>query len=173
MKTRSAILMLLAVAGSLTAQTAKKATDKTASTSKASATKKTETEVINLAPIGLPVKMTVPKGTMAVAGPYSNSIKGPDNFEISVDETSIDVAAMKAKVEADKMTTFQKYLASDTHGFVYSSKIMSNEPCHFEYFLTIGGKVYRFYDKRNTPLTEAQVMPMYDAVKSVAKYLGN
>ena len=164
MKTRSAILMLLAVAGSLTAQTAKKATDKTASTSKASATKKTETEVINLAPIGLPVKMTVPKGTMAVAGPYSNSIKGPDNFEM---------AAMKAKVEADKMTTFQKYLASDTHGFVYSSKIMSNEPCHFEYFLTIGGKVYRFYDKRNTPLTEAQVMPMYDAVKSVAKYLGN
>lgn len=146
-------------AGIVYAQTAKKpATAATAS--------KTGTEVIDLTEVGIPAKMTVPKGVKGVVGKYDNSIKGPGNFEISIEDAEMDIAAQRAKTEKDDMTKFGKYLATDANGFMYVATIMGRETCHFEYILNLGGKSFRLYDKRVTPLTQADVTPMYEAAKS-------
>ncbi len=157
----SLLSVTVMVAGITYAQTAKKA----APAAKA-ATAKTETEVIDLASVEIPAKMTVPKGVKAVVGKYDNSIQGPGNFEISIETAEMTIAEQRTKTEKDDMTKFVKYLAQDANGFMYTAKIMGRDVCHFEYILNVGGKSFRLYDKRVSPLTEEQVKPMYEAAKS-------
>ena len=158
----SLLSVTVMAAGIAYAQTAKKATPApTAATAQ-----KTETEVIDLSNVEIPAKMSVPKGVKGEVGKYDNSIKGPNNFEISIENAEMTIAEQRAKTEKDDMTKFVKYLAQDANGFMYMAKIMGRDVCHFEYILNVGGKSFRLYDKRVSPLTEEQVKPMYEAAKS-------
>ena len=125
------------------------------------------TETIDLSAIEIAATMKAPKGFEAIAGPYDNSIKGPDGYEISIEDAEINIAAQRKKTEGDDLTKFIKYVATDPNGFMYEAEIMGKKVVHFEYIVTIGGKSYRMYDKRVAPLTKEQVQPMYDAVKSI------
>jgi len=138
-----------------------------ASKSTSTATKSPATTTIDLSSIGMNATMTVPAGVQAVEGKYDNSIKGPGNFEISIETTGQTIEQVKKNTQADDMNIFQKFLATDANGFMYTSKIMGETPAHFEYIATIGDVTYRFYDKRVTPLTPAQLQPMYDAIKTL------
>lgn len=131
------------------------------------AASKGATEVIDLTEVGIAAKMTVPKGVKGEVGKWDNSIKGPANFEISIETAQMDIAAQKAKTEKDQMTKFKKYLATDANGFMYEAEIMGRTTCHFEYIVTVDGKSYRLYDKRVSPLTAEQVKPMYEACKTI------
>lgn len=124
-------------------------------------------ETIDLSPIGVPATMQAPKGVKAVEESYSYYINGLPNFNITVENTSMDLAGWKEKVKNDDLNTFIKFVETSDNGFIYECKIMGRVCTHFEYIATIGGQKYRFYDKRVSPLTLAQVKPMYEAAKTI------
>lgn len=116
---------------------------------------------VDLTPIGVSAKITAPADVKAVPGDWSNLITDDKNFNISVEETSMTLAERKAEITANSEV---KFLKSGENGFIYTENMMGRDLAHFEYFTTIQGISYRFYDKRVTPLDEAGILPMYNAV---------
>ncbi len=119
---------------------------------------------VDLSPIGLNATMKAPASVKAVAGEWSNSIKGDNDFEISVEETTMTFAAMKDKISADKTNVIT---VTGDKSFIYKTSMMGRDMAHFECILSIGAVSYRFYDKRVAPLSQEALMPMYEATKTI------
>ena len=125
-----------------------------------------ENVVVDLSPIGIKATLKAPPSVKAVAGEWSNSIVGNNNFEISVEETSMTFAAMKDKISADKANLIT---VTGDKSFIYKTSMMGRDMAHFECIVAIGGVSYRFYDKRVAPLSQEAIMPMYEAVKTITE----
>jgi hypothetical protein len=121
-------------------------------------------ERISLAAIEINATMIVPEGVKAIEETYSYYISG-NNFVISV-ETAYDMTLekLKADIAADPN---KKLVSTKAHSVLYTEKMMGREMAHFESYVEIEGKLYRFYDKRVTPLTMEQVTPMCEAVETI------
>ena len=120
--------------------------------------------VVDLSPIGINATIKAPAFVKAIAGEWSNSIVGGNNFEISVEETTSDFAGTLNKIKADPANTI---LQTSDKAFMYKSTMMGREMAHFECVLPIGNKIYRFYDKRVVPLDEKGILPMYSAIITI------
>ena len=121
-------------------------------------------ERISLAPIEINATMIVPEGVKAIEEMYSYYISGT-NFVISV-ESAYDMTLEKAKEEI-AANPDKKLVSTKAHSVLYKETMMGKEMAHFESYIEIDGKLYRFYDKRVTPLTIAQVTPMCEAVETI------
>lgn len=121
-------------------------------------------ERISLTPIEINATMIVPEGVKAIEEMYSYYISGK-NFVISV-ESAYDMTLEKLKenIAADPD---KKLVATKAHSVLYMEKMMGTEMAHFESYIEIEGKLYRFYDKRVSPLTMEQVKPMCEAVETI------
>lgn len=126
---------------------------------------KTSTESISLAGIEINATMTVPAGVKALEETYSYYITNGSNFIISV-ESAYDMTLEKAKAEIASNPD-KKLLSTKAHSVIFQEKMMGREMVHFESYVEIGGQLYRFYDKRVTPLTLEQITPMCDAVETI------
>lgn len=150
-----ALAILLLVASGALAQTE----------SKEAVKKETQALIaVDLTPIGIPASIQAPPSVKAVEGSWSNSIVGDNNFEISVEETSTSYADVLDKIKADPDNTV---IRTDNNAIMYKSTMMGREMVHFEYIIEIGGQLYRFYDKRVTPLDENGILPMYNAMLTI------
>ena len=121
-------------------------------------------ERISLAAIEINATMIVPEGVKAIEEMYSYYISG-NNFVVSV-ESAYDMTLETAK-EAIAADPNKKLVLAKAHSVLYTETMMGREMAHFESYIEIGGKLYRFYDKRVTPLTIEQVTPMYEAVETI------
>ena len=121
-------------------------------------------ERISLAAIEINATMIVPKGVKAIEETYSYYISG-ENFVISV-ESAYDMTLEKLKEEIASNPD-KKLVSTKAHSVLYTEKMMGREMAHFESYIEIDGKLYRFYDKRVTPLTMAQVTPLCEAVETI------
>lgn len=126
---------------------------------------KTSTESISLTGIEINATMTVPAGVKALEETYSYYITNGSNFIISV-ESAYDMTLEKAKAEIASNPD-KKLLSTKAHSVIFQEKMMGREMVHFESYVEIGGQLYRFYDKRVTPLTLEQITPMCDAVETI------
>ena len=121
-------------------------------------------ERISLAAIEINATMIVPKGVKAIEETYSYFISG-DNFVISVESAyDMTLEKLKADIAADPN---KKLVSTKAHSVLYTETMMSREIAHFESYIEIEGKLYRFYDKRVTPLTMEQVIPLCEAVETI------
>lgn len=121
-------------------------------------------ERISLAAIEINATMIVPKGVKAVEETYSYYISG-ENFVISV-ESAYDMTLEKLKAEIASNPD-KKLISTKAHSVIYKETMMGREMAHFESYVEIDGKLYRFYDKRVTPLTLEQVTPLCEAVETI------
>jgi hypothetical protein len=121
-------------------------------------------ERISLAAIEINATMIVPKGVKAVEETYSYYISG-ENFVISV-ESAYDMTLEKLKAEIASNPD-KKLIATKAHSVIYMETMMGREMAHFESYVEIEGKLYRFYDKRVAPLTIEQVTPLCEAVETI------
>lgn len=121
-------------------------------------------ERISLAPIEINATMIVPKGVKAVEETYSYYISG-ENFVISV-EQAYDMTLDKLKAEIASNPD-KKLVSTKAHSVLFMETMMGREMAHFESYVEIDGTLYRFYDKRVTPLTLAQVTPLCEAVETI------
>jgi hypothetical protein len=121
-------------------------------------------ERISLAAIEINATMIVPAGVKAVEESYSYYISG-NNFVISV-ESAYDMTLEKAKAEI-AANSDKKLISAKAHSVIYKETMMGKEMAHFESYVEIGGQLYRFYDKRVTPLTIEQVTPLCEAVETI------
>lgn len=121
-------------------------------------------ERISLAAIEINATMIVPAGVKAIEETYSYYISGA-NFVISV-ESAYDMTLEKAKAEI-AANSDKKLIATKAHSVIYKETMMGKEMAHFESYVEIGGQLYRFYDKRVTPLTVEQVTPLCEAVETI------
>jgi hypothetical protein len=121
-------------------------------------------ERISLEAIEINATMIVPKGVKALEEMYSYYISGGD-FVISV-ESAYDMTldALKADIAANPD---RKLISTKAHSVIFTEKMMGTETAHFESYVEVDGKLYRFYDKRVKPLTVAQVTPMCEAVETL------
>lgn len=121
-------------------------------------------ERISLAPIEINATMIVPAGVKAVEETYSYYISGT-NFVISV-ESAYDMTLdkLKANIAADPD---KKLISTKEHSVIYKESMLGRELIHFESYIEIEGKLYRFYDKRVGPLTLEQITPMCEAVETI------
>ncbi|MNU72094.1 hypothetical protein D3C71_615440 [compost metagenome] len=121
-------------------------------------------ERISLAAIEINATMIVPAGVKAIEETYSYYISG-DNFVISV-EPAYDMTLEKAKenITADPS---KKLVSTKAHSLLYTETMMGREMAHFESYIEIEGKLYRFYDKRVTPLAMDQVKLLCEAVETI------
>ncbi|MGV3613651.1 MAG: hypothetical protein ACO1N0_22005 [Fluviicola sp.] len=126
---------------------------------------KTSTESISLAAIEINATMTVPVGVKAIEETYSYYITNGTNFVISV-ESAYDMTLEKAKAEIASNSD-KKLIATKAHSVIYKETMMGKEMVHFESYVEIGGQLYRFYDKRVTPLTLDKITPMCEAVETI------
>lgn len=126
---------------------------------------KTATERISLEAIEIPATMTVPAGVKAIEETYSYYISNGSNFIISV-EPAYDMTLEKAKAEIASNPD-KKLLATKAHSVIFKETMLSHELVHFETYIEIGGQLYRFYDKRVTPLTLDKITPMCEAVETI------
>lgn len=122
-------------------------------------------ERISLEAIEIPAAMIVPKGVKALEETYSYYISNGSNFIISV-ESAYDMTLEKAKAEIASNPD-KKLLATKAHSVIFKETMMGREMVHFETYVEIGGQLYRFYDKRVSPLTLEQVTPMCEAVETI------
>jgi hypothetical protein len=121
-------------------------------------------ERISLTAIEINATMIVPKGVKAVEETYSYYISG-ENFVISV-ESAYDMTLEKTKAEIASNPD-KKLISTKAHSVIYKETMMGREMAHFESYVEIGGQLYRFYDKRVTPLTIEQVTPLCEAVETI------
>jgi hypothetical protein len=121
-------------------------------------------ERISLAAIEINATMIVPEGVKAIEETYSYYISG-NNFVISV-ESAYDMTLEQAKAEIASNPD-KKLVSTKAHSVLYTEKMMGKEMAHFESYVEIDGKLYRFYDKRVTPLTIEQVTPLCEAVETI------
>ena len=122
-------------------------------------------ERISLEPIGINATMIVPAGEKAMEEVYSYYISGDNNFVISVESAGdLTLETKKADIAADPD---KKLVSTKGNSVFYMETMMGREMAHFESYITIDGKTYRFYDKRVTPLTLEQVKPMCEAVETI------
>lgn len=121
-------------------------------------------ERISLAAIEINATMIVPEGVKAIEETYSYYISG-NNFVISV-ESAYDMTLEKAKAEI-ATNPDKKLVSTKAHSVLYTETMMGKEMAHFESYVEIEGKLYRFYDKRVTPLTMDQVKPLCEAVETI------
>ena len=121
-------------------------------------------ERISLDAIEIHATMIVPAGVKAIEEGYSYYISG-NNFVISV-ESAYDMTLEKAKAEI-AANSDKKLVSATAHSVLYKETMMGREMAHFESYITIDGKLYRFYDKRVTPLTIEQVKPLCEAVETI------
>lgn len=121
-------------------------------------------ERISLSAIEINATMIVPEGVKAIEETYSYYISGK-NFVISV-EPAYDMTLEKLKqdIAADPD---KKLVSTKGHSVIYMEKMMGKEMAHFESYIAIDGQLYRFYDKRVSPLTVEQVTPMYEATETI------
>ncbi|AEA44033.1 hypothetical protein [Fluviicola taffensis] len=119
---------------------------------------------ISLAAIEINATMVVPVGVKAIEETYSYYISGA-NFVISV-ESAYDMTLEKLKAEIASNPD-KKLVSTKAHSVIYMEKMMGREMAHFESYVEIDGKLYRFYDKRVTPLTIEQVTPLCEAVETI------
>lgn len=122
-------------------------------------------ERISLEAIEIPAAMIVPTGVKASEETYSYYISNGSNFIISV-ESAYDMTLEKAKAEIASNPD-KKLLSTNAHSVIFKETMMGREMVHFESYVEIGGQLYRFYDKRVTPLTLEQVTPMCEAVETI------
>jgi hypothetical protein len=122
-------------------------------------------ERINLSAIEINATMVVPTGVKALEETYSYYISNGSNFIISV-ESAYDMTLEKAKAEIASNPD-KKLLSTKAHSVIYKETMMGKEMVHFESYVEIGGQLYRFYDKRVTPLTLDKVTPMCEAVETI------
>ena len=122
-------------------------------------------ERISLAAIEINATMTVPTGVKAIEETYSYYISNGNNFMISV-ESAYDMNLDKLKAEIASNPD-KKLLATKAHSVIFKETMMGREMVHFESYVEIEGQLYRFYDKRVTPLTLEQVTPMCEAVETI------
>ncbi len=121
-------------------------------------------ERISLTPIEINATMIVPAGVKAIEETYSYYISG-NNFVISV-EPAYEMTLEKAK--QDIATDPNKKIVSvNGRSVLYMEKMMGKEMAHFESYIEIDGQLYRFYDKRVSPLTIEQVKPLMEAVETI------
>lgn len=123
------------------------------------------TERINLNAIEINATMAVPAGVKAVEETYSYYISNGTNFVISV-EPAYDMTLEKAKAEIASNPD-KKLVSTKAHSVLFTEKMMGKEMAHFESYVEIDGTLYRFYDKRVSPLTMEQVKPMCEAVETI------
>jgi hypothetical protein len=126
---------------------------------------KTATERISLEAIEIPATMNVPAGVKAIEETYSYYITNGSNFVISV-ESAYDMTLEKAKAEIASNSD-KKLISTKAHSVIYKETMMGKEMVHFESYVEIGGQLYRFYDKRVTPLTLDKITPMCEAVETI------
>jgi hypothetical protein len=121
-------------------------------------------ERISLAPIEINATMIVPVGVKAIEETYSYYISG-NNFVISV-ESAYDMTLEKAKenIAADDS---KKLVSTKAHSVLYMETMMGTEMAHFESYVEIDGQLYRFYDKRVTPLSIEQATRLCEAVETI------
>ena len=122
-------------------------------------------ERISLAAIEINATMIVPTGVKALEETYSYYISNGTNFVISV-ESAYDMTLEKAKAEIASNPD-KKLISTKAHSVIYKETMMGREMAHFESYVEIDGKLYRFYDKRVTPLTIEQVTPLCEAVETI------
>ncbi len=122
-------------------------------------------ERISLEAIEIPAVMIVPTGVKALEETYSYYVSNGSNFIISV-ESAYDMTLEKAKAEIASNPD-KKLLATKAHSVIFQEKMMGREMVHFESYVEIGEQLYRFYDKRVTPLTLEQVTPMCEAAETI------
>lgn len=122
-------------------------------------------ESISLAGIEINATMIVPKGVKALEETYSYYISNGSNFIISV-EPAYDMTLEKAKAEIASNPD-KKLLSTKAHSVIFKETMLSHELVHFETYVEIGGQLYRFYDKRVTPLTLEQITPMCEAAETI------
>lgn len=121
-------------------------------------------ERISLSAIEINATMIVPKGVKAIEETYSYYISG-ENFVISVEPAyDMTLDQVKADIAAN---SDKKLVSTKAHSVIYTEKMMGKEMAHFESYIEIDGKLYRFYDKRVTPLTIAQVTPLCEAAETI------
>lgn len=121
-------------------------------------------ERISLAPIEINATMIVPKGVKAIEQTYSYYISG-ENFVISVEPAyDMTLDKLKENIAADPD---KKLLSTKAHSVIYMEKMLGRELIHFESYIEIEGKLYRFYDKRVGPLTLEQITPLCEAVETI------
>lgn len=121
-------------------------------------------ELISLSAIEINATMIVPAGVKALEETYSNYISG-ENFVISVEKAyGMTLEKLKEEIAADPN---KKIVSTKAHSVLYMETMMSQEIAHFESYVSIDGVLYRFYDKRVTPLTMEQVIPMCEAVETI------
>lgn len=121
-------------------------------------------ERISLAAIEINATMIVPQGVKAVEETYSYYISGT-NFVISVEPAyDMTLEKLKENIAADPD---KKLISTKTHSVIYMEKMFGREMVHFESYIEIDGKWYRFYDKRVAPLTLEQVTPLCEAVETI------
>lgn len=125
----------------------------------------TSTERISLEAIEIPATIMVPAGVKAIEETYSYYISNGTNFVISV-EQAYDMTLEKAKAEIASNPD-KKLIATKAHSVIYKETMMGKEMAHFESYVEIGGQLYRFYDKRVTPLTVEQVTPLCEAAETI------
>lgn len=121
-------------------------------------------ERISLAAIEINATMIVPAGVKAVEETYSYYISG-ENFVISV-EKAYDMTLEKLKAEIASNPD-KKLVSTKAHSVLYMETMMGREMAHFESYIEVEGELYRFYDKRVTPLTMEQVKPLCEAVETI------
>ncbi|WP_430405213.1 hypothetical protein [Fluviicola sp.] len=121
-------------------------------------------ERISLAAIEINATMIVPTGVKAIEETYSYYISG-ENFVISV-ESAYDMTLEKLKAEI-AANPDKKLLSTKAHSVIFKETMMGREMVHFESYVEIDGKLYRFYDKRVSPLTIEQVTPLCEAVETI------
>ncbi len=121
-------------------------------------------ERISLEAIEINATMIVPAGVKAVEETYSYYISGA-NFVISV-EPAYDMTLEKLKedIAADPS---KKLVSTKAHSVLFMETMMGREMAHFESYVEIDGKLYRFYDKRVTPLTLEQATKLCEAVETI------
>lgn len=121
-------------------------------------------ERISLSPIEINATMIVPKGVKAIEELYSYYISGT-NFVISVEPAyDMTLETLKTSIAADPD---KKLLSTKAHSVIYKESMLGREMVHFESYISIDGKLYRFYDKRVAPLTIEQVTPLCEAVETI------
>lgn len=121
-------------------------------------------ERISLAAIEINATMIVPAGVKAIEETYSYYISG-NNFVISVESAyDMTLEKLKADIAADPS---KKLVSTKAHSVLYTEKMMGTEMAHFESYIEIEGKLYRFYDKRVRPLTMEEVKPLCEAVETI------
>lgn len=122
-------------------------------------------ERISLEAIEIPATMIVPAGVKALEETYSYYISNGSNFIISV-ESAYDMTLEKAKAEIASNPD-KKLLSTKAHSVIFKETMMGREMVHFETYIEIGGQLYRFYDKRVTPLTLDKITPMCEAAETI------